>query len=285
MRTKLLSSIFITTAIALNAESQTASGGAATGGSVSPATGAGTANQRNSQRIQPGSGVVQPGAIRNPSQFPLVEGVATNGVGIATNGFGVTTNQFLAQTNQFLAQSNQFFTQTNQAIISSNQFLNQPNNFSSTSNFPPVRTGWPQTNGINGATLYQDRVFNQSDRTMLVQIHRNLRGAFGSPANLASVHFQVQNGVVTAAGTVRTMEQKQRLIQLIQTTPNVTQVIDQLQVNPTPGAPVSSTGFAFRTNQFGTQTLSPTGLTPADLRTNANQPQVPTSPIQPISNP
>jgi len=277
MRNKFLSSIFITVAIALNAESQTAntSGGSAAGGAA-------TANRANPQNVQPGTRVVQPGAIRNQPQLPLVGGVATN-------GFSVNTNQFVVQTNQFFAQTNQFPAQTNQVLVSTNQFLIQSNSFSSSSNFSPVRTGFPQTNGAARATLFQDRAVNQNDRTVLVQIHRNLRGAFGSPANLASVHFLVQNGVVTAAGTVQTMEQRQRLIQMIQATPNVTQVIDQLQVNPVPGGPVSTTGFAFRTNQFGNRTLSPTGLTPAEIGNNTNlspnQPQVPTSPIPPITNP
>jgi len=281
MRIKFLSFIFITFSIGLSAESQTvnSSGGAAAGGTVSPATGAASANRANSQAVQSGSRVVQPGTIpNNQPQLPLVgSGVATNG------GFRVNTNQFLAQTNQSLAQTNQFFAQTN-------QFLSESNNFSSISNFPPVRTGWPQTNGINRATVFQDRAVNLNDRTMLVQIHRNLRGAFGSsPANLASVHFLVENGVVTAAGTVQTMEQKQRVIQMIQATPKVTQVIDQLQVSPTPGTPSSTTGIALRTNQFGIQTLSPTGLTPGRLGNNTNltpnQPTVPTNPITPITNP
>ena len=85
MRTKTLSFIFITFTIALNTQSQNAgSGGAAaggtvapsTGGAVTPATGAGTAN-RNAQIVQPGTRVVEPGTIRNQSQFPIAGGVAT----------------------------------------------------------------------------------------------------------------------------------------------------------------------------------------------------------------
>ncbi len=283
MRTKTLAFTFITIAIPLIAQSQTAnSGGAAAGGAVTPATGASTANRANSQIVQPGTRV-QPGTIRrDQSQLPMVGGVATN-------RFGLNTNQFLAQTNQFPGQ-------TNQLVILTNQFLTQSNSFSSASNLPPVRTGWTQTSGVAPnivvgtnipATLLQDRAVNQNDRTVLVQIHRNLRGVFTAPASLASVHFLVQNGVVTAFGTVQTMEQRQRLLQMVQATPNVTQVIDQLNVNPSPGAPISTTGFAFRTNQFGIQTLSPTGLTPSEIgtNTNLNRPQVPTNPIPPISNP
>ena len=122
-----------------------------------------------------------------------------------------------------------------------------------------------------------------------MQIHRNLRGIFPSPVSLARVHFQVQQGVAVVAGSVQNLEQKQRVLQTVQSTPNITQVIDQVRVDGVPGAPLSTTGFGAETNPVGNRLLTPTGMTNQfgvnPNRVPSNLPQVPTNAVVPPNNP
>jgi hypothetical protein len=181
------------------------------------------------------------------------------------------TNQLLPQTNQFLVQSNQFFAQTNQIFAQTNG-------------------GAPTAQSTNnGLILSQDRAFNANDRTALVQMHRSLRGIFPSPTTLSRVHFQVQQGIATVVGSVQTLEQKQRVLQVVQSTPSVTQVIDQLRIDAPPGAPISTTGFGAATNLTGNRLLTPTGVSNQfginPNRVPSNLPQVPTNAVAPPNSP
>jgi hypothetical protein len=274
MRTKTLSLVCISTLIALNSFSQAGNTGAAGsgGGTTAPATGSGTATQGSSQTTQPRT--INPGQVIPPNQ-PGVNQPRVVQPGVNQPGFGTVTNPVLTQ-DQLRVNTNTLPPATNQFLVQSNQFPGQPNGVAGAgTNFP--------------LTLTQDRAFNANDRTILVQIHRNIRPVFPSSSALAGVHFQVQQGVVTAVGTVPTMEQKQRVLQIVQTTPNVTQVVDQLRVNAPPGAPISTTGFGYQSNQAGIRPLTPTGVT-NQFGINPNRvpttlPQVPTNAIPPANNP
>jgi len=270
MRTKTLSLACITTLIALNTFSQAGNTGAAGsgGGATPPATGSGTANPGSSQTIQPGA---NRGAVIPPNQRGAIQpGVNQPGViqpGINQPGFGTVTNPVLTQ-DQLRVNTNALLPGTNQFLVQSNQFPGQPNGVAG------AGTNLP-------STLMQDRAFNANDRTILVQIHRSIRPVFPSPSALTGVHFQVQQGVVTAVGTVPTMEQKQRVLQLVQTTPNVTQVIDQLRVNVPGGAPIGTPGIGRQGNQPGVRPLTPTGVT---NQFGINPNAVPVNPVQAPTN-
>jgi len=275
MRTKTFSLAFLSTMLALNAFSQAGNSGGAgatSGGTTAPATGSGRANQGTSQTTQPGT--IQPGTINRgqvivPQNRPGFA-PATNQL-ITRDQLSGNTNQLLPQTNQFLVQSNQFLAQTNQIFAQTNG-------------------GGPSAQGTNnGLILSQDRAFNANDRTALVQIHRSLRGIFPSPTTLARVHFQVQQGIATIVGSVQTLEQKQRVLQVAQSTPNVMQVVDQLRIDVPPGFTTSTTGFGAESNQVGKRPLTPTGFTNQfGINPNAvpgTLPRVPTNPPPPVNNP
>jgi len=280
MRTKTLSLSYLVTAIALNALGQTGSAGGAGAGAGTSGAGtgsatSGTANQGSAQTVQPrvNQGQIVP---QNQRAFQPASGAVNNQFN--------TQNPLIPNTNQFLPPQ----AQTNSAtgalptVPTFQQGLG-------VSNVPGV-TGIPggTVGTANLPMLTQDRVFNGADRSLLVQINRGLRGIFPSPSSLAGVHFQVQQGVVTAVGTVQTLEQKQQVLKLIQGTPNVTQVIDGLRVNAPTGFPVSSTGFGAETNPVGKRLLTPTGVTNqfgVNPNLPANTQQVRTNAIVPANNP
>ncbi len=325
MRTKTLSLTLLTTIAALNSLGQSggtagagatgggAAGGGARGGAFAPAAGSATRNQGNSQTAQPGgvnNGQVTP---QNPS------GIGGNQLGSNTNGLLPGTNQFLPtnsirnpllpSTNAFLptnAFRNPLLPATNRFLptnANANPLLPPTNRFLGQSNGVPggvVNTnaslpGFIQTNGVVpraalGATNFpgaigQDRAVNGRERSTLVEIRRNLRGVLTTPVATRSVQIQVQGGVVTVLGSVQTMEQKQRVLQTIQATPNVTQVIDQLGITSGPGTQIPNAGVS---TLFPNRTLTPTGVTNQfGINPNLAVPNntVPTNPVSRISNP
>jgi len=284
------------------------SGGASTGGQGAAAGAFSPAGANQSSQTRGTSRQTQSGAAGSTQIVPgnrqiFLGPTNTFGVGVNSNAFipgtnglvNASSNAFLALSNQFLVQSN-IMAQTNIFGIITNQPAGQSNFiFNPTAAVVP---GFPQTNTAvpgpasgalpggprnlpSAALIGQDRAANQNDRTTLVQIHRNLRGVFPSPATLAGVHFQVQQGVVTVTGSVQSLEQKQAALQLVQSTPNVVQVVDQLQVRVPPGSPVSRTGFGAQAAPVGNQLLTPTGVTNQFGISPALLPTVPTNSIPP----
>jgi hypothetical protein len=94
----------------------------------------------------------------------------------------------------------------------------------------------------------QDSAVTPSDSILLGQIRRALPGVSANPQQMP-VSFVVQQGVVSANGSAVSLDQKQRIIQAIKVLPGVTDVIDQIQINP---LPIGTTpGYSAGTNQFG----------------------------------
>ena len=85
-----------------------------------------------------------------------------------------------------------------------------------------------------GNLAIQDRAVTQSDQSLLVRIRQTVEPRVQAKGPWTPVHFDVQNGVVTLIGTVETVEIKQQVEALVQLTPGVVRVVDQLVVGAVP---------------------------------------------------
>jgi osmotically-inducible protein OsmY len=85
--------------------------------------------------------------------------------------------------------------------------------------------------------LMRDQALSETDRRTLAQIRAAVFGpnqAAAPPAG-TPVHFILKDGAVRLVGTVSTMEERQRIENLVQQVPGVTRVFDALQVSQQPG--------------------------------------------------
>jgi len=187
--------------------SQSGGGGTGAGGTVPGAgtNGGGTPiapNPGTQVTPQPLPGSQPPARPPNPTQPQ--EGQGTNQLGLATNQFG--TNGVLSPTSQ--AGFTNRILPTNAAGIMTN--ANSP--------------------------LMWDQAISESDQRLLAQIRAAVFGsnqAGASPAG--TVHFILMDGAVRLVGTVPTMEERQRIENVVQKVPGVVRVYDALQVSQ-PGA-------------------------------------------------
>lgn len=153
--------------------------------------------------------------------YQLPPGYATNPLVLNTNQFG--TNPFVAATNPFA--SNQF------GFLSNGQFV--PLTPTTRSN---AGSRFYLTNGFNPTT--PDTAFLPSDQQILLQLHRSVGAQLApvlQPGGILPIHFFVREGVVTIVGYVPTPADQQRVAQIVQQTPGVVRVADELQVTE-PGA-------------------------------------------------
>lgn len=111
------------------------------------------------------------------------------------------------------------------------------------------------TNGIsttNGASLQmRDDAVTPADQTRLLQIRQRVRPLFltgNSRQGLIPVHFVCRNNVVTIVGFVPSEEQKEKVVSLVQGTPGVIQVVDNLQVSAAGGTAGSESQFSETTS-------------------------------------
>jgi len=259
MNTKILLLTSVAAIIALNGYGQRA-------GSASPLQPAGGVGS-TVQPIQPNApGGTQRGAIPSGVRVPAGQ-----------NSVGFITNQFL-QTNQFGGITTQFLIGADQGLIATNQLPGSTNVFQTNlnGNFTPNSRGFSNVTAL----VAQDRAVTPADRAALIQIHRMVGSAFAGRTVLTSVHFQLQRGVATAVGVVSTLEEKQRIIQIVQSTPGVAQVVDQVQVRAQSGATPSLAGPAVGTNQFGIFSTNRfgTNLTPTSRSNAPNRVLLPPTP-------
>lgn len=152
--------------------------------------------------------------------------VAPNSVPGATNG----SNPQLANTNAnptpFLPATNQFGAFTNQFGGGfSNQFGAFTNRFNGTNMF-----GFPFSNQFGTNIVLEDEGLTPQDRSLLAQIRMELLPIIRR--DRLPIHLISQNGVVTVTGFVLTAQEAQQLALMVQQTPGVTGVNNQLQVNP-----------------------------------------------------
>ena len=116
-------------------------------------------------------------------------------------------------------------------------------------------------------TITQDQAASVADRNLVIQLRQGIRPIIGSSEPWSPVHFISREGVVTLVGFVPNEPQRQQLVEIVQQTPGVVRVIDQLQVNAQVNTPVGAGGWLAQTNVSGVNTnLTPTGRT-----NNANQ--------------
>jgi len=250
MKTKILT-ISLMTGLSLTttgiAASPAASGGSAAAARAVPAV---TPNQTTPGRIVPPG--TRPGNPGGPVNGPVnpIEGI--NGVN-DVNGNSTTTvtsNSPIAATptNQFQATSNAT------ANINSNP---SPNNLA-----------------------VQDQTVTSGDRMLLNTLQQGLAAQLGtsagtvagsstttaagtsagtSTAGAASVHFLINNGMVTLVGTVPTADESQRILARVQQTPGVVSVFNDLRVGN-----AATTSAQPINNLTGTAGVSDRAFTPAD---------------------
>lgn len=139
-----------------------------------------------------------------------------------TNAVGGTSQPGSAQTGSSQAGSSQFGG-TNQSSSSA------------------TVQGQTSTTGSSTTTLTQDRAFTAADQRLLIQVRQQVLPIIGATEASSPVRFVLRNGLVTLVGTVPSAEQKQRIVTLVQQTPGVAQVVDQLQVSASASAGSQST--------------------------------------------
>jgi osmotically-inducible protein OsmY len=162
--------------------------------------------------------------------------------GAVANPLAISTNQFSAGTNQFVLNTNQFG--TNQLGLATNQLA--------TNLAPTSQLGFTNrilsSNTLGVATnanplLMRDQALSETDRRLLFQIRAAVFGPNQAAAPLAGtpIHFILRDGSVRLVGTVPTVEDRQRIENLVQQVPGVVRVFDALQVTPTGAQPVAPT--------------------------------------------
>jgi hypothetical protein len=107
----------------------------------------------------------------------------------------------------------------------------------------------------------QDQAATVADQKLLVNLRTRIPVVVNA-GTAAGVHLIAKDGTVTLVGTIPTERESQRIAEMIQRTPGVTQVINQLQ--PTSGEAASAnsaTGSVGNLAPSGTGNLVPTGPT------------------------
>lgn len=247
-----------------------------TAGSTAPAQG--QIQIQNNNQANPPVDTFPPGLQNRPLppglRRPLPPGLAnrSNGLSDNSNMVVIGTNSFLS--NQFLADSN--------AVFGSNRFgyiTNSYNVISNASRLLPTSnsnalTRIYGTNALNSNFRLSDQAFSDSDKSLLLTLRQSVGTQLGvAPiTGTMPVHFYIRNGVVTLVGFVLTPEESQRVALLVQQTPGVVSVVNDLQVTNQSGvSPVQPMGQTLGTggttpitvqpNVTATNVLPPTGVT------------------------
>jgi hypothetical protein len=110
-----------------------------------------------------------------------------------------------------------------------------------------------------GSVRLQDRAYTAEDQRLLTQVRRQILPVLNTTEATSPVRLITQNGVVTLVGSVPTAEQRQRIVSVIERTPGVRQVVDQLQVGSDTSTMIGSAGVSGST--IGTSTGSVAGAT------------------------
>jgi hypothetical protein len=98
--------------------------------------------------------------------------------------------------------------------------------------------------GTRSTLATQDKAFTAADQKLLFEVRKQALPVIGASEWASPVHFQLQNGVVTLVGLVPSVEQQQRLMSLVQQTPGVTRVINQLTVDPNANVQAGAAGIS-----------------------------------------
>jgi hypothetical protein len=202
-----------------------------------PSTSSSSTSGANGSRTLPPPGILpQPQSVQNPLAPQQREAQATqsrgnpqaaannpnlNAVGVNTNLIAVDTNQLASSTNPIVANTN--LTPTSQLGFT-NRILS--------SNTAGVMTN-------TSPMLMRDQALSETDRRLLAQIRGAVFGANAAtmPSAGAPIHFILKDGIVRLVGTVSTMEERQRIENLVQQVPGVVRVFDALQVSQSGAQP------------------------------------------------
>jgi len=225
------------------------------GGNNANGNGTDSAIQGNTQIQRPGLVVTNPNSFRLTNTLDrtnvLISG--TNHVGDSNIVAGNTNGNF--NTNQVY--------NTNQVFVTNQVFST---NFVSVTN----RTGF----GSN------DRAATEADRVIVIQVRNRVRQKDpGISTAWDTVGLAAQSGTVLVSGQVAKLADKQVLLAIVQNTPGVVAVLDQLVINPALVQDTSNTGttgttprylnpasdpslgdsyrFTTATNRFGQRVITP----------------------------
>lgn len=136
---------------------------------------------------------------------------------------------------------------------------------------PPAATS-PLTPATTARRLNEDRAFTAADQSLLNQIRRSVLPVTGGSELLAPVNFNLRHGVVTLTGTVPNQDVQQQVLGIVQSTPGVRQVINQLQIGVGNG---SALGGSLDTGEAGVTTG--VGSSPS----SQEAPRAPAAPLVP----
>ena len=80
--------------------------------------------------------------------------------------------------------------------------------------------------------VVQDRAVTATDQTLLIRLRQTVETRFQGNNSWSPINFEIANGVVTLVGTIQTPALKKQVESLVQQTPGVISVIDQLATVP-----------------------------------------------------
>ena len=84
---------------------------------------------------------------------------------------------------------------------------------------------------VQTPNLIEDQAVTAGDRNILVELHQGIQPIIGNSEPVKPIHFALHDGVVTVIGFIPNEFQHQQVINIVQRTPGVLRVIDQLKVN------------------------------------------------------
>jgi hypothetical protein len=151
------------------------------------------------------------------------------------------TNLFYAATNAGVANTNQSGS-TNQVNVT-NQFSNTNQVFVTNQFFSTNVVVITNRPGMGSS----DQAASELDRALIVEVRQRIRRKDpGISASWDTVGLAANGGNILVSGQVLQLADKQSLLVLVQSTPGVVRVVDQVVVTPQLGAAGGSTGTVSR---------------------------------------
>lgn len=166
-----------------------------------------------------------------------------------TNRFGQALTNFGRGSTNFLGHLG-----SNVSRLGSNVYGWASNRFSTNRLLAPTGGATNRVYATNSSSaqsasttsrIYRDQAYTPADQTLLVRIHQKVQTTIQSTQVYAPVHYICREGVVTVVGYVPEQQQKQQIISVVQQTPGVVQVIDQIQVTASAAGQDQSSGQDF----------------------------------------
>ncbi len=196
-----------------------------------------------------------------------------------TNAYRGLTNAWTSLSNRFRARM-----QESEPTGGTNRVYANTNSTSTATNNGEMQEGNAGTTMLTS----EDRAFSPEDRTLLATIRQEIQPILVTSGSTANVRFEAQKGIVTVLGVVPTPQESQRIAEVVQQTPGVFRVINQIKVNAQAnanaalnaagamqsqvGSAVGTNATAFgsvQTNLGGTSLVSQAGLGTNNVNTNA----------------